>query len=345
MRMIMLDDLKPGMRLAKTIYREDDGGILLRANIDLKPMYIERIKDLNYTHIYVLDEGEAEEAVIREPVSEETRFQARAYLKKAVTQMENEETVSLSKLKKIVEELIDQIFSDINIVSGSLDIRSPENQIFGHSVNVCIISLMIGSVYGLNRLELSKLGIGALLHDVGMVYNDSKAGKKLNINSQETDLIKDHPRIGYELLKRKTTLNFLSAHVALQHHEREDGSGFPRGLTGKRIHRYSKIVAVADAYDTLIQRGRQHKILPEQAIKAIKAKADQLFDAGVVASFLKIAAPYPLGSILELNNGETVLIQSVSRSECQAKVIAPHPSETVYNLYQEPKLSVVKFLN
>jgi HD-GYP domain-containing protein (c-di-GMP phosphodiesterase class II) len=344
--MIMLDDLKTGMKLAKTIYREEDGGVLLRANIELKPMYIERIKELKYTHIYVLDQGEAEEAVIREPVSEETRFQARAFLKKAVTQMENEETVSLSKLKKIVEELIDQVFSDINIVSSSLDIRSSENQVFGHSVNVCIISLMIGSVFGLNRLELSKLGIGALLHDIGMVYNDSKASKKLNLNPQDTmDLLRGHPRIGYELIKRRTTLNFLSAHVALQHHEREDGSGFPRGLTSKRIHRYSKIVAVADAYDTLIQRGRQQKILPDQAIKAIKAKTDQLFDAEVVASFLKIAAPFPLGSILVLNNGETVLIQSVSRFECQAKVIAPHPSEMVYNLYQEPKLEVVKFLN
>ncbi|HEX3044216.1 MAG TPA: HD domain-containing phosphohydrolase [Bacillota bacterium] len=345
MRMIMLDDLKPGMKLAKTIYREDDGGVLLRANIELKPTYIDRIKELKYTHIYVLDEGDSEEAVIREPISEETRFQARAFLKKAVAQMENEETVSLTKLAKIVEELIDQVFSDINIVSGSLDIRSPENYQYAHSVNVCIISLMIGSVYGLNRLELSKLGIGAMLHDVGMVYNDSRANKKLNLNFQETDLMKTHPRIGYELIKRKTTLNFLSAHVALQHHEREDGSGFPRGLTSKRIHRYSKIVAVADAYDTLIHRGFQQKVLPEQAIRAIKAKTDQFFDAEVVAGFLKVAVPFPIGSILVLNNGETVLIQSVSRSECQAKVIAPHTSTAVYNLYQEPKLSVVKFLN
>jgi HD-GYP domain-containing protein (c-di-GMP phosphodiesterase class II) len=344
MHSIPLAEIKPGMKLARAIYREDDGGVLLRPNIELKPNYITRIQQLRYNHIYVLDPGDAEDSIIDDQVDDETRFKARSLLKKTAKLLEGNENVNMRNISDMVETIISQIFRKLDFVYNTIDIRSQENYIFAHSVNVCIVALMIGTEMGFNRVELAKLGIGAMLHDVGMLFCDPKDGWKLNLsNPQDSEIIKQHPRVGYELLKKKTELNFLSEHVALQHHEREDGSGYPRGLTAKRIHRFAKVIAVADDFDTMVHGGYYKGMAPYQAIQELKAKAGVKYDRSVMDSFLRIMAPYPVGSILGLSNGDTVVVESVSRSECRVKVMKGQEIGETYNLYQAPKVTVVKY--
>jgi HD-GYP domain-containing protein (c-di-GMP phosphodiesterase class II) len=344
MHIMPLAEIKPGMKLARTIYREDDGGVLLRPNIELKPNYIARIQELKYDHIYILDHGDAEDSIIYDQVDDETRFKARGLLKKTAKLFESDEKVNLRNISNIVEEIISQIFRKLDFIYNTIDIRSQENYIFAHSVNVCIIALMIGTDMGFNRVDLAKLGIGAMLHDMGMLFLDTKDGRKLNLfNPQDSELTKKHPRVGYELLKKKTELNFLSEHVALQHHEREDGSGYPRGLTTKRIHRFAKVIAVADDFDTMVHRGYYKGLAPYQAIQELRAKAVQKYDRSVIDSFLRIMAPYPVGSVLSLSNGDTVVAEFVSRQECRVKVIDGGEIGKTYNLYQMPKVTVVKY--
>jgi HD-GYP domain-containing protein (c-di-GMP phosphodiesterase class II) len=344
MRIIPIDEIKPGMKLARTVYREDDGGVLLRPNIELKPNYIERIKELKYSHIYILDPGDSEGSIIYDQVDDEIRFKTRGVLKKVVKLLEKDEQVNLRHLFQIVEEIISQIFGNLEFVYNIVDIRSLENYIYAHSVNVCVIALMIGTDMGLNRLELAKLGIGALLHDVGMLFCEPQNAKKPNIfDPKDHEIIKKHPRAGYEILKKKTELNFLSAHVALQHHEREDGTGYPRGLSGKRIHRFAKIVAVADAFDMMVYRSYYKGLPPFQAIQELKAAAPAKYDRAVVDSFTKIMAPYPVGSVLVLSNGEIVVVEFVSRFECRVKVLHGSAVGSTYNLYQTPQVTVVKY--
>lgn len=344
MHIMPLTEIKPGMKLARTIYREDDGGVLLRPNIELKPNYITRIQELKYNHIYILDHGDAEDSIIYDQVDDETRFKARSILKKTAKLFESDEKVNLRNISNVVEEIISQIFRKLDFIYNTIDIRSQENYIFAHSVNICIIALMIGTDMGFNRVDLAKLGIGAMLHDIGMLFLDPKDSRKLNLfNPQDTELIKKHPRVGYELLKKKTELNFLSEHVALQHHEREDGSGYPRGLTTKRIHRFAKVIAVADDFDTMVHRGYYKGLAPYQAIQELRVKAVQKYDRSVIDSFLRIMAPYPVGSVLNLSNGDTVVVEFVSRQECRVKVIDGGEIGKTYNLYQMSKVTVNKY--
>ncbi len=344
MRVITIDEIKPGMKLARTVYREDDGGVLLRPNIELKSNYVDRIKELKYSHIYVLDPGDSEENIIYDQVDDETRFKARGLLKKTVKMFEKDEHVNLRQLSQIVEEIIDLIFSKLDFVYNIVDIRSIDNHIFAHSVNVCVIALMIGTEMGLNRMDLFKLGIGALLHDVGILFCSPPTVKQLNLfDPKDFEHIKKHPRLGYELLKKKTDLNFLSAHVALQHHEREDGDGYPRGFTGKRIHRFAKIVAVADAFDLMVYRGHYKGLPPFLAIQELRSGTPHKYDRAVIDSFTKIMAPYPVGSVLVLSNGETVVVEFVSRVECRVKVLQGEKTGSTYNFYETPKVKVVKY--
>ncbi|HBE77538.1 MAG TPA: HD-GYP domain-containing protein, partial [Firmicutes bacterium] len=229
MRLIAVERLQPGMKLARAIFREDDGGILLRPNIELKPSYIDRLKALKYHSVYILDPRISQDQLIQETVNEETRFKARGLLKKAAVQLLKDERVCTQSIKNVVAELVDQISHDINNIYNLVDIRSDDNYLFAHSVNVCIIALMIGMEMGFNRKEMENLGVGALLHDIGKIYIDARLFEQFGyLEPREFEQIKKHARLGYDTVRNKFEVNFLAAHVAFQHHEREDGSGYPR---------------------------------------------------------------------------------------------------------------------
>jgi putative nucleotidyltransferase with HDIG domain len=344
MRLIAVNELQPGMKLARAIFREDDGRVLLRPNVDLKPSYIDRIRELKYNSIYISDPQIPESKTIREAISEETRFKARGLLKQTADRLLKEDAVSTLKLKTIVAELVDQVFGDINIVYNMADTRSYANYIYSHSVNVCIIALMIGMEMGFNRQEMESLGMGALLHDIGRIFIDPQPLDQFgHLETREYEQIKKHTRLGYDILKKKFEVNFLVAHIALQHHEREDGSGYPRGLTTKRIHRFAKIVAVADVYDAMTSQ-RNRGIPSHQAIREIKAEADAKFDRAVVQCFTKVVAPYLVGTVLQLNNGDAALVTHVTRGECQVIIVQGSQKGLTFDLFQNPRLYVDKVM-
>jgi HD-GYP domain-containing protein (c-di-GMP phosphodiesterase class II) len=240
--------------------------------------------------------------------------------------------------------MIDQIFGHTDVVYNMLDIRSYDNYTYAHSVNVCTIALIIGAALKMSRSDLEYLGISALLHDIGKMFIDSQIlNKPGSLDPDEYEQVKKHTRDGYELLKDKICISFISSHVAFQHHEREDGSGYPRGLTGDRIHRFAKIVAVADVYDAMTSHRVYRKAMPSHVvIQEIKENADRKFDRSVVEHLEKIVAPYPIGSVLLLNNGEKVVVDNVSKLECMVRVIFGPRIGLTFNLYERLDLEVLE---
>lgn len=344
MRLVPIDKVAPGMRLARPIYRMDDGYILLRANVELKPFYIEKLKELKYSHVYVKDCDDREDDLVIEPIKLETRVKAGMAFKETVDIIGKTNIVNTNKLKSIVGEMIDQIIQNNDVIYNMLDIRSYDDYTYAHSVNVCTISLIIGSWMKLSRSDLEYLGIGALLHDIGKIFVDSNIlNKPAQLNNDEYEKIKKHARDGYEILKEKIRISFISSHVAFQHHERQDGSGYPRGITGDRIHRFAKIVAVADVYDAMTSDRVYRQAVPSHIVlEQIKADADKKFDRIVVESLEKMVAPYPVGSVLLLTNGETVIVNKITRVECQVKVDSGPREGQFFDLYHLPEVSVEK---
>lgn len=345
MRLVSIENVKPGMKLARAIFRDQDGKILLRPQVVLKPSYIQKIKDLKYQFVYILESGDNEQEILdREFIKEDTLFQARGLLKKYFSLLKQNKSVDMAEVKNVIGDIVDQIIRNPNIVYNMLDIRSHDNYTYAHSVNVCVISVMVGVALNLNRRQLETLGIGALMHDIGKIQIDNKIlNKPTKLDSQESDLIRKHARNGYELLRKKANINFLASHIVFQHHEREDGSGYPRGLTGKRIHSLSKIVAVADTYDAMTSNRAYHKeITSLQALEEIKLESSYKFDPSVVEAFLQVVAPYPIGSILIFNSGDKAIVKSVSRAECMVEVIEGSNSGKNFNLYHNPNIKVDK---
>jgi len=120
---------------------------------------------------------------------------------------------------------------------------------------------------------------------------------------------------GFEILKAKRELSLLSAHVALQHHERMNGSGYPRQLLGERIHHLAQIVGLADFYDNLVNGSPGHqKMLPHEACEIVMGSAGRLFQHDLVVMFLKHVAAYPTGCTVKLNNGEIGIVVDQNKS-------------------------------
>ncbi|MGE5604573.1 MAG: HD-GYP domain-containing protein, partial [Bacteroidota bacterium] len=154
--------------------------------------------------------------------------------------------------KQPLYTLIDEIVSNQKNMLGMADIRLHGDYIYGHSVNVCTIAVKIGLLLGYNQLKLAELGIGALFHDIGMTKIPLRIlDKTSNLTNDEIKLIQTHPEIGFGMLKDNQAISMVSAHVAYQHHERYDGSGYPRGIAGEAIHEFARITAVADVYDSM----------------------------------------------------------------------------------------------
>ena len=132
------------------------------------------------------------------------------------------------------------------------DVCVHDSYIFTHSVNVALYSIAVGMELKLPRNQLEDIGLGALMHDIGKVSVPQeilmKPGK---LTDEEFSIIKIHAEEGFDLLRNSHTVPLLVAHCAFQHHERLDGSGYPRGISEKDIHRYAKIIAVADVFDAV----------------------------------------------------------------------------------------------
>jgi HD-GYP domain-containing protein (c-di-GMP phosphodiesterase class II) len=162
------------------------------------------------------------------------------------------QNANLLASKQPLYDMVDEIVCNHKNLIGLTDIRLRKDYIYGHSVNVCIIAVKIAVNMGYNQLKLADLAVGALFHDLGMTKIPLEILEKTSeLTDAELKLIQKHPEDGYNLLKQNPSISASSAHVAFQHHERYNGTGYPRGMAGEAIHEFARITAVADVYDSM----------------------------------------------------------------------------------------------
>ena len=215
MRLIPIENVKPGMKLTRAIFRDKDSKVLLRPFVVLKPSYIQKIKDLKYQYLYIMEQGDEGQNIYNfEPIREETLFQVRGLVRKYFNLLKQNKNIEMSNIKSVIGDIVDQIIRNPNIVYNMVDIRSYDDYTYAHSVNVCIIAIMIGVALNLTRKQLETLGMGAIMHDIGKILIDHKVlNKPAKLEPQESELIRKHAKDGYELLRKKANINFLASHT------------------------------------------------------------------------------------------------------------------------------------
>lgn len=314
MKRIRVEDLEANMQLGRSIYNSD-GQVLLYSGTLLTEAYIVRLKEIGIFSVYIIQENFEDELQTREAISEQTRIETIKLVKDSFMCMEQEHKINVRMIQSVVNNLIEELLSNSNILVNLTDIRCFDDYTFAHSVNVCILSIMTGITMHYQDSRLKELGIGALLHDIGKLKIDkSILNKADDLCEEEYQEVKKHTYYGFDLLRKQEDLSLLSAHIALQHHERWDGRGYPRGLSGDVIHEYARIVAVADVYDALLaDRPYRSAYTVNQAITIMKRMAGIHLDPRCLMALIANIAIYPIGSLVELSNGSIGIVVDVNK--------------------------------
>lgn len=193
-----------------------------------------------------------------------------------------------------------------------------------HAVNVAILALLIGTQLGLERNALMALGMGALLHDIGKVrVPQSLLNRATELSEDDQNVLNRHPLHGANILRDLQGLSGVAAICALEHHLHYDGTGYP-SLPGKtRPHVFARIVAVADAYDTVTaaRRGTSRALRPDLGMKWIAVGLGTVYDPVVGKVFLRMMGAYPVGSLVQLDGGELAIVVRPSEARVDRPVV------------------------
>lgn len=319
MRLVPIKSVKEGSVLAKNIY-DGEGRVLLKEGAELKKPVLEKIEALHIYTLYINDKYS--EVIIEDIIKPEIRQKSIKKIRDVFYKLENtnsdkndykESEKEFQSIYYVASELIDEILSKKNIMIGLVDIKSFDDYTYQHSVNVAVISLIIGIKLKFHKYELFDLCVGALLHDVGKVFISSEIlNKEGELTDDERKIIQEHPKLGYDYLKGSYDVSVPARIVTLQHHERIGGQGYPDGREGERISILSKIVAVADVYDAMTSDRVYRKALPpNEVLEYIMANGGTQFDYGIVQAFSKVVIPYPEGTLIKLSNGDICVVVTV----------------------------------
>lgn len=334
MRLTPIKDIEEDMVLGKSIY-QIDGKLLIGAGMRIDPQIKEKLLERGYTHVYIMEEG-TEEVVPEQVISDEVSFEAKSRLAKTIYDIQDRaeftsSSVSKAKhliaegylkdaiitydIKKIVEEILSDITSTGAKVMNSVMIKTADSFFLDHALNVTVLSLLLGLKYHFSTKENLSLGLGTFLHDIGKIVIEMLNEKEDPKITKE--LYPEHPTFGYNLLNNSPDISPLETQIVKQHHERQDGKGFPIGLMGENlppvktvtrsckgyIFRLAEICSVANAFDNLVFNPfDQRQNTPDNAIKQIIIDAGTKYNKDIVQMLLKVVPHYPVGVAIKVVN-------------------------------------------
>lgn len=280
-----------GKELAFPIYM-DNGVMYLNRGIQLNEKYIKAIQNMKINLVYT-DDG-ISDIVLKEVLDSETKLKMIKTLKTEFYSIKATKKINDRVIKELIEDIISQLdMSENALFINSLGHTDEMTELCIHSIDVAILSIMVGVNYGYNYRKLFNLAVGALLHDIG----------KLLVQGKE------HSLEGYNLLKKNYMFDTSTYICVLLHHENVDGTGYPEGIKASRIHEFAKIVSICDGYLNALNK---ESMMLHQAMEKVQADTLRKYDEEIYKCFNKSVYLYPVGLEVKLNNGKigTVILQN-----------------------------------
>jgi len=306
MRLVNIRYVEEGSILARPVLNSS-GMVLLREGVYLTASYIERLRAMGYDVLFIQDDR-LDDVEIHTAITAQTREVAYKSIELISKYIENnsKDSLPIDKIRLTVQQMINDLLFSSDILGNLSEIQGYDDYTFHHSVNTTIISLILGIASGYSEQKLIELGMGVLMHDIGKIkVPEEILNKKTPLTEAEFGEIKQHTTYGFDILRKNNDLSLLSAHVAFQHQEKFDGTGYRRGLKGSGIHEYGRLAAVADVYEALTSKRVYRKAIePNVAFEYIISQGNTHFDPKILDIFKKNIAVYPSGSGILLSNGQ-----------------------------------------
>lgn len=354
MRLVPLNQCQPGDMLARSIYM-DNGTTLVGEGVVLTQRMLVRLSRMNVTKLYIRDDRTSD-IIVEDLISEETQREALAAINDTFRTLQEDpqkwqQNFVNQRFGRHFREVMGNVIDELKRSRSAMNLLgttcATDHYIFAHSFNVTLYTIALAMKAGYGEKELLEIGVGAMLHDVGkMMIPLEVLNKPGKLSEEEYELVKKHAEYGFEILRRQDDIPLLAAHCAFQHHERFDGSGYPRNLKGDEIHPYARIMAVCDVFDALTTHRTYRKpMLPHQAMEILFAGADQLYVKEVVESMRDTIALYPLGLTVTLNTGEKGVVVDYNKGMPSRPVIRVLCDEAGQQVSSPYEIDLSKRLN
>lgn len=298
MRYVSMKKAEPGMQLAYNLF-DSFGRVLLSKNASLTENYIEKLVEMGFPGVYINDEL-SKGIELDTIITPELRSDGLACVRQC----------DIDGCKDIAKNVVEQIAAKGIMTLDLSDLRTFDDYTYAHSVNVAVLSCMIGFGLGLGEQDLTNIVLAGLLHDVGKLsIPNGILNKPGRLTAEEYQIMKSHALLSYEMIKERLDISAQVKQAVLYHHENVDGSGYPNGVEAKETNLFAKILHVADVYDALVSKRPYKK--PYSAYEAteyLMGGCGIMFDRKVVTAFLKYVPLYPKGTLVRISDGREAII-------------------------------------
>lgn len=242
--------------------------------------------------------------------------------------------VELDQVGPVVQSVTESILRNAGALLSLLQIKNKDDYTFLHSVSVCALLIAFCRSRGMDGDTIYQAGLGGLLHDTGKaLVPDTILGKQGRLSDAEFDIIKRHPRDGYDILQRTPGIGPIPLDITLHHHERRDGSGYPERQAGAAISELAQMAAIVDVYDAITSDRCYHKgVAPAEALRKIYEWSKFHFDPALTQEFMRCVGIYPVGTLVLLESGRLgVVVEPHESSLLTPKVnVFFHAKRQVY---------------
>ena len=341
------------MKIGQSVVDRLGRNLITRGSI-LDEYVIDSLIKLGVMNVYI---QEGEDEVEEEKVSIST--QAQKTIEKLYTDDRSKVTLSASVRARVAEgiqyiynnsndnaianttasitnDLLDAIEKNDAIAIDIGELKTSDEYTFKHSVDVATIAMILGKQQGLSKKEIYELGVAGLLHDVGKTKVPLEIlNKPARLDAREFEVMKQHSVFGYRMLQKNPNFSKSILLAVLQHHEKINGTGYPMGVMEQKITPFAKILTVADIYDALItERPYKPAYSQRDAVEMIMSMTGEI-DINAMRSFLESMILYPVGSIVELSNGEKAKVVKNSPHYILRPTVVGVTSGRVYELGED----------
>ena len=218
-------------------------------------------------------------------------------------------SVNLKVIDEMANDIVSSVFRNTSAMTILTRIKDKHSYNWRHMINCAIFTAVFAKYLGYKEEAVQQLAMGALLHDLGQAkLPQGIISRPSKLTSSEMDIIKRHVAQGLGLVKGEKGITPLILDMIVNHHERLDGSGYPRGITAAKLSRPARMMAIVDVYDALTaDRPHQEGDEPINALRYLLANKE-LFDAELVQHFIKCLGVHPVGTIVKLTNERLALV-------------------------------------
>ncbi|MDC7692420.1 HD-GYP domain-containing protein [Vogesella indigofera] len=337
---------------------KNDAEIAKIVEAGIHELYIDTEKGLDVSHARSVDEVNASlqqqmiEAVTSKPApiitlsfaeelgrANRIKSQAHALVKTVMQDVRLGRAVELEQVEPMIESITESVLSNSGALLTLLRIKNKDDYTFLHSVSVGTLMIAFCRSVGMDMETIHLAGLGGILHDTGKaLVPDEVLNKPGRLTEEEFDIIKRHPRDGFDILSRTEGISEIPLDITLHHHERVDGSGYPHNLKGDTISTLAKMAAIVDVYDAITADRCYHKgMAPTDALRKIFEWSKYHFDPKLVQAFMRCVGIYPVGTLVLLESGKLgVVIEQHDSNLLTPKIKVMFSSKS--NTYLQPEI-------